>query len=367
MKMGRAAMAKPREPRERSRPFAPVARSIAPTTRRTRALFLLLGLTVLLASCQGRAWPWPATATPIPTPTQPPPSPTRPVTPTPAGTPTPVACDRVGPGLPLDVTVPDDTVLDPGTPFTKVWRVRNLGTCTWTREYALVWVSGPRLAQVTRVPLAYEVPPQATVDIEVPMRAPREGGIYQSNWMLSNDQGHTFGLGSAGDQPLWVRIWVPDPTMPPVAAETPAATPRPTRTEPPTAAPTATVTPTAPPLVHESRAILPAAEVDLDALAPDGTPDLAYRRNDDGAAFLEPLNGAQLGVFGPTAPDQAACRQAPRTQAPLPLSGLPPGMYLCFTTDAGRVGWVRFVSLDPDTGELTLEVLTWRAADEEAP
>ncbi len=335
-----------------------------------RGLFLLLvawALAGLLAGCDGGAWPWQVPVTPSPLPASPTPSPTAAATPTPASTPTPVACDRVAAGLPLDVTIPDDTVLEPGTPFTKVWRVRNLGTCTWTREYALVWVSGPRLAEVTRVPLAYEVPPQATVDIEVPMRAPREGGVYQSNWMLSNDQGHRFGLGPAGDQPLWVRIWVPDPTVTPAAAETPAATPRPSPTAQPTALPTPTPAATEPPLVHESRAILPAAEVDLDALAPDGTPDLAYRREESGAAFLEPLNGAQLGVFGPTEPDRIACQQTPRTQAALPLSGLPPGMYLCFTTDAGRVGWVRFVSLDPDTGELTLEVLTWPAADEEAP
>ncbi len=325
---------------------------------RGRWIWALVGFVLALAGCS--AWPgqapWASSPVPPPSPS-PTPRPTATATHPPA-TPTPAACDRAAPGLPLDVTIPDDTVLEPGAPFTKVWRVRNVGTCTWTREYALVWVSGPRLAATTRVPLPYEVPPQATIDLEVPMQAPAEGGLYHSNWMLSNAQGHVFGLGPAADQPLWVRLWVPEATP---EVRTPAA---PTATPSPTPSPSPTATPTAPPAVHETRAILPAATVDLDALSPEGVPDLAYRRDDDGAAFLEPLNQARLGVFGPTAPDEPACRQTPQAQAALPLSGLPPGMYLCFTTDAGRVGRLRFVALDPESGELTVEVLTWPLPEE---
>ena len=31
-----------------------------------------------------------------------------------------------------DVTVPDGARYDPNAAFTKTWRLRNIGTCTWT-------------------------------------------------------------------------------------------------------------------------------------------------------------------------------------------------------------------------------------------
>ncbi len=83
-----------------------------------------------------------ATLTPTPTPTN-----THTPTPTPAAptiSPTP-GCDRAAAGTPLDLTIPDDTQLAPGEPFTKEWGVVNVGSCTWTREYSLVWVSGDLL------------------------------------------------------------------------------------------------------------------------------------------------------------------------------------------------------------------------------
>ena len=41
-----------------------------------------------------------------------------------------------------DVTVPDGTRYDPGATFTKTWRLKNIGTCTWTTSYTLVFDSG---------------------------------------------------------------------------------------------------------------------------------------------------------------------------------------------------------------------------------
>ncbi len=330
---------------------------------------LALGLLLLagLAACSGPVSPQAmlqalaAISTASPTPARPAPRPT--ATPSPTVTPTPAACDQAAAGLPVDVTIPDDTVLEPGEPFTKVWRVRNVGSCTWNRDYALVWVSGPRLTEATRVPLAYEVPPQATVDIEVPMLAPRAGGMYHSNWMLTNPQGHRFGLGPLGDQPLWVRVWVPDPTVTPVQTA-PTPTPSP---PPPTPTPTPTALPTEPPQVHETRAILPDTAIDLDALAPDGVADLAYRRPVDAPARLEPLNGARLGVFGPQAPGRDDCQRTPQADAVLSLEDLPPGHYVCYTTDAGRLGWLRSIALEPESGEWTVEIFTWPAGGEAAP
>ncbi|NIP41529.1 MAG: hypothetical protein GWN00_05010, partial [Aliifodinibius sp.] len=35
--------------------------------------------------------------------------------------------------------------LTPRTAFTKVWRLQNVGTCTWTADYDMVFISGDRM------------------------------------------------------------------------------------------------------------------------------------------------------------------------------------------------------------------------------
>jgi hypothetical protein len=45
-----------------------------------------------------------------------------------AATEVPALCDSVE--FIADVTVPDLAVLQPGTPFAKIWRLQNNGTCT---------------------------------------------------------------------------------------------------------------------------------------------------------------------------------------------------------------------------------------------
>ena len=61
-----------------------------------------------------------------------------------AGNPTPAGnCDLAGAGNPIDITIPDDTKMQPGQTFTKVWRLQNIGTCTWTNAYTAGQFSGP--------------------------------------------------------------------------------------------------------------------------------------------------------------------------------------------------------------------------------
>ena len=78
---------------------------------------------------------------PIPTPTpQPAKAPT--ATPVPAGTPTPAPCTNgTGYGNPLDLTVPDDTIMQPGQTFEKRWRIVNVGTCEWAAGYSFVYAN----------------------------------------------------------------------------------------------------------------------------------------------------------------------------------------------------------------------------------
>lgn len=107
-----------------------------------------------------------------------------------------------------DVTVPDNTVIQPGASFTKTWRLKNIGKCTWDQDYRLVFVSGESLGNTTVVGLPDSVSPDETVDVSVEMIAPTQPGTYRSEWKLSNAQGETFGSGKNGNLPIWAQIQV---------------------------------------------------------------------------------------------------------------------------------------------------------------
>ncbi len=125
--------------------------------------------------------PAPATATPEPT--EVPPSPT------PEST---VCTDRST--FVSDVTIPDDTNVSAGENLTKIWRVRNTGTCTWNTNYSLVFDSGNSMNGPTSVPLPGRVPPNSTVDLTVELVAPQTDGIHRGDWRFRNDSGVLFGL-----------------------------------------------------------------------------------------------------------------------------------------------------------------------------
>lgn len=148
-------------------------------------------------------------STPYPTytpfPTQPPPPP---ATFTPIPSPTPIPCNRAE--FVKDVTVPDGTTFAPGTTFTKTWRLKNTGSCTWTTKYAVVFVSGNQMSGVNTA-LPNNVPPNQTVDASVVMIAPGGEGTYKGNWMLSNGT-NRFGIGQDASKSFWVSIKVVAPT-----------------------------------------------------------------------------------------------------------------------------------------------------------
>src|SRR5512134_797366 len=58
-----------------------------------------------------------------------------------------------------DVTIPDGTRFSPGTTFTKTWRLRNIGTCTWTTAYTMVFDSGTQMGSTTSVAFPSSVAP----------------------------------------------------------------------------------------------------------------------------------------------------------------------------------------------------------------
>lgn len=46
-----------------------------------------------------------------------------------------------------DVTIYDGTEMVPGTPFTKIWRFRNVGTTAWPQGTRIVKVGGDSLSE----------------------------------------------------------------------------------------------------------------------------------------------------------------------------------------------------------------------------
>jgi len=115
-------------------------------------------------------------------------------------------CDRGG--FEADVTIPDGTNFAPGATFTKTWRIRNTGTCTWTNGYKLVFVSGAAMGGPASQALPGNVAPNQTVDLSVALTAPTTPGKHKGEWMLENASGARFGLGNSGKSTFWVEISV---------------------------------------------------------------------------------------------------------------------------------------------------------------
>ncbi|NWG32818.1 MAG: hypothetical protein HXY42_00115, partial [Chloroflexi bacterium] len=158
-----------------------------------------------------------ATFTPTRTPTNTPSrtptvTPSRTPTRTPLQSPTPTpnrGCDRIE--FIGDLTVPDGSVFTPGSSFTKVWRLKNVGTCTWKTTYRIVFVSGNILGGRNLIPLPREVAPGETIDLAMNLTAPLFEGKYRSNWQIRNDKGELFGTNPTANRPFWADIVVKAP------------------------------------------------------------------------------------------------------------------------------------------------------------
>jgi polar amino acid transport system substrate-binding protein len=147
-------------------------------------------------------------------------------TPTPAPTSTagpPPACvdslELVGhPNLEPDLDDPPE--MAPGEPFTKIWRVKNTGTCTWDTNYRLVFASGNTPgAQMggQPTPLTESVAPGETTDVGVDLVASIKPGVYLAWWQMENGDAQAFG------ERLPVAIEVPAaPTPTPAPTQTPS-------------------------------------------------------------------------------------------------------------------------------------------------
>lgn len=103
-----------------------------------------------------------------------------------------------------DVTIKDNTNITVSTGFTKTWRLKNVGSCTWTSGYQLVFDSGDQMGGPSSQQLTNgTVAPGQTIDVSVNLVAPANPGTYKGNWKLKEPGGAVFGLSTG---PFWVQI-----------------------------------------------------------------------------------------------------------------------------------------------------------------
>ena len=269
-----------------------------------------------------------ATNTPAP-PTD---TPHPPVTDTPAPptvTSTPACTDLVA--FVSDITVPDNTYFASSTSFTKTWRLKNAGTCTWTTSYALVFDSGNIMGGPTSQNLAGNVAPGANVDLSVVLTSPASNGTHRGNWKLRNDRGTIFGLSGGG--PFYVQIIVgPTPTSGP------------------------SVYKTAQFYVRES------FHGDLDAgaeVTSGANPDFWYQTVSAAERYLTPKSGAKFRLMA-AVPDYEDCEDASLTSNQIDLSALPEGIWFCYKTNDDRYGRFTIDKFDDPGGEsMYIDMRTW--------
>lgn len=122
----------------------------------------------------------PPTSTPAPT-----------VLPGPGGpTPTPTCTDNLT--FISDVTIPDDTYVEPNATLDKRWEVENSGNCNWNEQYRMRLVAGPDMgAQVEQALFPARSGTRAV--LRIVFKAPIEPGSYRSAWQAISPGGEPFG------------------------------------------------------------------------------------------------------------------------------------------------------------------------------
>jgi hypothetical protein len=109
-----------------------------------------------------------------------------------------------------DVTIPDNTIIPPGTNFVKTWKLRNDGNCAWgpgTTVDSMIFVGGTPMGNVGPVPLTMQVAPGQSANLSVTLTAPTATGTYRSDWKLHRTNGAVFGVG-ASSAPFYAQIKV---------------------------------------------------------------------------------------------------------------------------------------------------------------
>ena len=145
---------------------------------------------LFLAACAGNV-----TASPVPvlvpSITMEPPTATSTTVPQPpAPTSTPSCTD--GLSFMNDITIPDNTIVTPGSSLDKQWLVQNSGSCNWDNRYRLRLISGDPLGATTEQAL-YPARAGAQATLRIIFTAPADSGTYVSEWQAFDPNGIPFG------------------------------------------------------------------------------------------------------------------------------------------------------------------------------
>ncbi len=99
----------------------------------------------------------------------------------------------------FDVTIEDGSQIVINEPFQKTWKLVNTGTCFWTPDFQLVFISEEIMGGQSPVPLGTTVYPNKEIEISVDLVAPAEAGPHIGYWQLQSPDSYSAGW-------LWVEI-----------------------------------------------------------------------------------------------------------------------------------------------------------------
>jgi hypothetical protein len=243
-----------------------------------------------------------------------------------------------------DITFRDNTQIESGATFVKIWRLRNDGTCIWDHTYSLAFIGGEVMSAPSRSTLSQVVQPGQTIDLSVNMVAPEGTGIHQGFWKLKSGSDQFFGIGTSGDQSFWVKINVISSL---VATSTDISTPISSPATPePEQTPLVTISPSPTQEIHfqGTNSLTTSQSIDLDTgeTASEEGMDLSLLGSTWVEAALHPENQALLIAYlgEPTPPTLTDCQNSPLAEEPIFISSLAVGDIICYSTDVGRYGYL---------------------------
>ena len=255
-------------------------------------------------------------------------------------------CDRAAAGHPLDITIPDNMVLHPGQAFSKTWSLENIGSCTWTEDYAVVWFSGEQMgfSGQRMQHIEKSVVPGQSIKLTLDLIAPTEPGVHQGNWKLRNPEGDLFGIGPDGNSSFWARILIADEKT-----QTPSPVP--------------TVTPTSDIYSHGEVLLLYENGLDLDSgkVNKRNYDDIVFNLSSNGALSLTPMNGARIAIYGNRLPTQHECEIISLGTDPLAIPIYQHLTYICYKTNLGLPGVAGFIKSRVLSNAVDVDFITWSA------
>jgi hypothetical protein len=154
-------------------------------------IIVLASVGLSMASCSGGNSPTPLPTTP-PSPTLTLEQPTAtPIIILPAvPSPTPACTKNLS--FVSDATIPDGTIVAPGTKLDKQWVVQNSGDCNWDAHFRLRLISGDALGAANEQAL-YPARSGTQATLRILFIAPQQAGEYVSEWQAFDANGIAFG------------------------------------------------------------------------------------------------------------------------------------------------------------------------------